>query len=155
MAALGHLGVSLAAKRFIPRVPLWVVLVAGFVIDLLWVAFTLAGLEAIGNVPWSHSLFMSAVWSLTAGLLAWRIFRSHRIGAAIGLVVFSHWLLDLISHPMGIGNTVRDIPLFFAGSPLVGLGLYSSIPGILAGELGLPLVGLAVYIGWLRGQKAG
>jgi hypothetical protein len=52
-----------------------------------------------GN-PWSHGLFMSVVWSLVAALLVARIYRSKRAGTVVGLLVFSHWMLDFVSHPI-------------------------------------------------------
>jgi hypothetical protein len=71
---------------------------------------------------------MSVIWSVAAALLSARIFRDYRAGAVIGLLVFSHWVLDFISHPMGFGHPQPpDLPLLFHGSPKVGLGLYNSI----------------------------
>jgi hypothetical protein len=52
----------------------------------------------------------------------------------IGLVVFSHWILDFVSHPMW-PSVQPDLPLLFAGSPTVGLGLWRSHGGAIAGEL--------------------
>jgi hypothetical protein len=58
----------------------------------------------------------------------------------IGLVVFSHWLLDFLMH--------SNLPLFFNGSPLVGLGLENSGTGFLfmtVLDLLLLAVGFAIY----------
>jgi len=54
-------------------------------------------------------------------------------------------VLDFISHPM-LGR-LPDLPLFFDGSPKVGLGLFSSIGIGLAVELGLFIMGVVVYMG--------
>jgi len=145
---IGHLGAGLAVKRIAPQVSLGVLLLAAELIDILWIIFALAGIEKMGFSPWSHSLFMAIIWSLVAGLIAGYFYRSRRAAALIGLVVFSHWVLDFISHPMGaLGmGTQPDLPLFFAGSTQVGLGLYNSIPGVIAGELGMILLGLAFYL---------
>jgi hypothetical protein len=149
MAGIAHLGVGLAAKQFAPKAQLGVLLVASEVIDLLWGVFALTGVENMKYSPWSHGLFMSVIWSLLAGLLAARFYRDNRTGVVIGLVVFSHWVIDFITHPMFGGPP--DLFLLFAGSPKVGLGLYSSIaPGlVVALEIGLVLVGLIIY---LRGR---
>jgi hypothetical protein len=146
MAGIAHLGVGLAAKQFAPKAPVGVLLVASEAIDLLWGVFALTGLENMKYSPWSHGLFMSVIWSVIAGLLAARIYRDFRTGAVIGLVVFSHWLIDFITHPMFGGPP--DLFLLFDGSPKVGLGLYSVIaPGfVVAIELGLLIVGLLVYL---------
>jgi len=83
----------------------------------------------------------------------------------IGLVVLSHWLLDLVSHPIpfssfswqrwqwSFGHPLPpDLPLLFAGSPKVGLGLYNMISAVEATalELGMLLLGFAVYMRWIR-----
>jgi hypothetical protein len=82
---------------------------------------------------------MSVVWSLAAGAVAYLLFRDWRAGAVVGLAVFSHWVLDFISHSHGL-------PVLFARTPLLGLGLVSSVPISLAMELTLLAVGVASYI---------
>ncbi len=54
-------------------------------------------------------------------------------------MVFSHWVLDFVSHG-------PDLPLLFNGSPLVGLGLESSVPVGVILEFGLLGAGVAVYL---------
>jgi hypothetical protein len=56
---------------------------------------------------------MSAIWSGIATLLIARIYRNTYAGAIIGFLVFSHWVMDFISHPM-LGR-LPDLPLFFDG----------------------------------------
>ncbi len=72
----------------------------------------------------------------------------------IGLAVFSHWLLDFVTHPMFGGPP--DLPLLFEGSPKVGLGLYSAAGSTftMAFELGLIVLGFAVYIATRRRAAA-
>ena len=150
----GHLAVGLAAKRVAPKVHLGVLLLATEVLDILCFGFIFAGIErsstdpALVSIPWSHGLFMSVIWSVLAALVAARIFRNNRTGAIIGLVVFSHWVLDFISHPMGIGQPLPpDLPLLFDGSPKVGLGLYNySLAVAIATDFGLLILGVAIYI---------
>jgi hypothetical protein len=118
----GHLAIGLAAKRATPRTPLIILLVASELIDLLCFAFIFAGLERsseqlnLSYIPWSHSLFMSVVWSLVIGAIVFLFARDRRMSLVIGLVIFSHWVLDFIAHDL-------DLPLFFGTAPLVGLGL--------------------------------
>jgi len=150
-----HFAAGLAAKNVTPKIPLWVLLVASELIDILWIIFALVGIESLQYAPWSHSLFMAAVWSLIAGVAAWCIFKNGRSGLLIGLVVFSHWILDFISHPMGAfgyGNQ-PDLPLFITGSTRVGLGLYNTAALAYSIEFGLLALGIVLYILWLRKQK--
>jgi hypothetical protein len=158
MAALGHLAVGFAAKPLAPKVPLGVLLAATEVNDILWVAFNITGIERgapmAGASPLSHGLFMSVAWSVIAALLAALIYRDRRSGLIIGLLVFSHWAVDLITHPMGaiFGGTPLppDLPLFFNGSPQVGFGLYNhSFIVAVAVDSGMLILGVAIYVAYI------
>jgi hypothetical protein len=157
--------VGLAAKPAAPKVPLAVLLLATVFLDILATAFGFAGIEsAKAGIPWSHGLFMSTIWSVAAALVGARIFRDYRAGALIGLLVFSHWVLDFLSHPIpfssfswrswrwSFGHPLPpDLPLLFNGSRKVGLGLYNTISAIDATvlELGMLLLGAALYAAYI------
>jgi hypothetical protein len=94
------------------------------------------------SIAWSHGLLMSVVWSVLAGAIAYLFYRDRRTGIVVGLLVLSHWVLDLIVH-------LPDLPLLFDGSPLLGLGLWGSGPGlVISGILELVLLagGVAIYM---------
>jgi hypothetical protein len=149
MGPPGHFAIAFAAKPAAPRAPLWLFLVATEVLDLLAFAFMAIGIEHGGPEPslaWSHGLFMSIVWSVLSGVLAFLFYRDRRTSIAIGLLVFSHWVLDFVSHS-------HDLPLLFKGSPLVGLGLESSIPIGIIMEFSMLAIGVAIYILARKGKK--
>jgi membrane-bound metal-dependent hydrolase YbcI (DUF457 family) len=157
-----HLGIGLAAKPLAPKLPLWMLLVASELLDLLsfvFVAFDIEkmgsyevsldqGLQFItpGSIPLSHGLLMSVLWSALVAAVAYLFFKDRRSSLILGSVVFSHWVLDFIVH-------APDLPLLFEGSPLVGLGLWTSDPGFIASMI-LELVlfggGFAVYWIWRK-----
>ena len=163
MGPIGHCAIGMAAKPLAPKVPVGVLLIATLLLDILATVFMFIGIEGgekVGN-PWSHGLLMSLIWSIIVALLAGTVFRSYRAGAVVGSAVFSHWLLDLVSHPIPFpsfswrswqwdyGHALPpDLPLLFANSHRVGLGLYNSISAVAATELevGMFLLGTAVYI---------
>jgi hypothetical protein len=120
----GHVAVGLVAKKEAPRVSLGVLLVAAEALDILWGLFLLTGVEHLppSVSPWSHGLLMAAARSLAGGLVAARLYHNRRTSVLIGPVVFSHWVLDFVSHPMW-PSVKLDLPLLFGGSPTVGLGL--------------------------------
>ena len=61
-----------------------------------------------------------------------------RSGALVGAgLVVAHWLLDWIAHD-------HDVPVL-PGGTRYGLGLWRSVPGTLAVELGMFAVGVALY----------
>jgi hypothetical protein len=169
MGPLGHFSVGLAAKPAAPKVPLGVLLLATWILDVLAIAFGYVGFEGgqVGN-PWSHGLFISVVWSVAFGLLATHIYRDRRAGVVIGLLVFSHWVLDFVSHPIPFSSfswrswqwsyghpLPSDLPLLFSNSPRVGLGLYNSISAVEATvlEFGMFVVGAAVYAGFILKRR--
>jgi len=172
MGIFGHCAVGLAAKPATPKVPLGVLLLATVTLDILAVDFGWAGIEGVkAGIPWSHGLLMSTVWSVAAAFLVARIFHDLRAGVVVGLLVFSHWVLDFISHPIPFSSfswrswhwdfghpLPPDLPLLFADSPKVGLGLYNSISAAQATvlEVGMLALGAAVYVIYrVRNRKVG
>jgi hypothetical protein len=164
MAGIAHAAVGLAAKPLVPQVNVGWLILGTFLLDILYFAFWCVGLETWpanpgGHPPWwDHSLLMAVVWSVLFGLLAsWLARRSRygtRIGVVFGLMVFSHWVLDWITHPMtALASGDKGIPLAFGNSPLVGLGLYRSITAVWITEIGGFLAGLAVYVVWRVRRK--
>jgi len=153
MAALAHLGVGLAAKSAAPKVPVIVLITSAYVIDFIWGVFFFTGIEQMPEPnspttnPWSHGLFMAVVWSVLVSIIAWLISRNRPISLIIGLLVFSHWVVDFISHPMTAvfpGDT--GLPLLFEDSPTVGLGVWSTQLGVNIGEYGTLIVGSMIYL---------
>lgn len=47
MAGLTHLGVGLAAKPAAPKVPLAILIVSAYAIDIIWGVFFLTGVERL------------------------------------------------------------------------------------------------------------
>jgi len=171
MSPIGHSAIALASRSAAPRVPLWILIVATLFADILATILVSAGLEGspAQGAPWSHGLFLSVVWSTLAGLLVARLYGSTRGGIVVALLVFSHWVLDFISHPIPFntfswsswswryGRPLQsDLTLFFSGSPRVGLGLYNAISAVEATvlELGMLVVGAAVYLRWRLRQSS-
>ncbi|MGD8406620.1 MAG: hypothetical protein PVJ21_23390 [Anaerolineales bacterium] len=162
----GHLGVAFAAKPLAPKAPLWTLLVASEALDLLSAGFIAIGMEKMavrqmdlrnglqiitpGWIPWSHELFMSVVWSVLFAAIAYLIFKDRKASGMIGLITFSHWILDFFVHP-------PDLPVLFRNSPELGLGLWSSGPGLVISlilEIILIGVGVAIYLRWRKKKKA-
>jgi membrane-bound metal-dependent hydrolase YbcI (DUF457 family) len=149
---IGHHAVGFAAKRFAPRTSLGLLMAAPLLLDFLWPLFLLLGIEQMRvqpanppflrldlyHYPWSHSLLMSVVWSVLAGGAYW-LFTRYRAGAlAIGVGVFSHWVLDFVTH-------VPDMAVY-PGGPKVGLGLWQSTAATIVVESTLFVIGVLVYL---------
>ncbi len=148
---VGHLAVALGARKVEPGVPLGATVAAAFGLDLIWPILLLLGVETVRLNPgdtaftslafdsyqWSHSLLTFVVWSGLVGFLGRRVFGSWRAGMVLGGLVLSHWVLDFVTHR-------PDLPLW-PGGPLVGLGLWNSIPGTILVEASLLVGGLWLY----------
>lgn len=149
---VGHLAVALAARRVDSRLTLGPAVAAAFGLDLIWPLLLLLGVESVRvqpgataftnldfvSYPWTHSLLAAAGWSVLAMIAGRAAARSSRIGAMLGGLVFSHWILDLITHR-------PDLP-FWPSGPVAGLGLWNSIPGTIVVEGGFFAGAIWLYL---------
>jgi len=96
MSPTGHLALGFAAKKYSNDIPLPILLIAVYTIDLLYFVFIALKMETYAFNPWSHCLGMALIWSMLGGFIFY--FYKHNIKQAlmIGLLVFSHWILDFI-----------------------------------------------------------
>jgi hypothetical protein len=160
---LGHYGLALGAKRYAPAVSLGWLVAAAQLLDEIWPIFLLLGIEKVRiapglmaansldfvSYPYSHSLLTAIGWAVIAGVSYYAVkhakggyfsverVRSHAV--IVGLLVVSHWLLDLPMHR-------PDLPLMPGLPTKVGFGLWDSIPITLAVELLLFGAGLVLYL---------
>jgi hypothetical protein len=147
---IGHQAVAFALKKVSPERSLGTLMAAAMFLDLLWPIFLALGWERVriepGNTavtplafewyPYSHSLVVAIGWSLLFGICFWKGSRKQLI--VLGAAVFSHWVLDAISHR-------PDLPIIPGSPQAVGLGLWNSVPATLIVELGLFGIGLWIY----------
>jgi len=148
---VGHLAIGFLGKRAVPRVPLAFLVFCTSFLDVLWPIFILLGIEHarivpgitaaspldLYDYPWSHSVVMAAVWSVLAAL-PWALGRRGREAAIVALCVFSHVVLDIVSHR-------ADIPLWPGSSMKVGFGLWQSRAASVLVEGALWAFALVVY----------
>jgi hypothetical protein len=60
---VGHYGVSFAAKRVAPTVPLWVLFIAVQLLDVFWAPFVLLGIEKVRIAPGiTATLLFGGMW---------------------------------------------------------------------------------------------
>jgi hypothetical protein len=149
---IGHFAVALAAKKAAPKTNLATLFAASQLVDLLWPIFLLFGWEHarinIGDTvvtpldfydyPITHSLVGALGWSLLFGALYYFRRKLPRESIIVAGVVFSHWILDFISHR-------PDLPLMGDDSMKFGLGLWNSFSGTIIVEFGLFAAGAYLY----------
>lgn len=159
MFAINHAATALIIKRMYGTVPMIYILISTQIMELLWVLFNFLGLEKtttdrevryVGNVhlskmPYSHSVVTMSGAAVISWLVLSQGFGLSDVGAAVGLGIASHLILDLITHD-------HDIPVApFVRGPKLGLGLYAKhpVPAFFM-EIGYGLVCWLIYGGsWL------
>jgi hypothetical protein len=151
----GHFGFAAAVKARAPSVPLWALMLGCQWLDVVFVPLLLAGVERLepiaGSRPgaygesiihadYSHSLVGALVLSALFGAIAGLRY-GRRSAVVLGLVAFSHWMLDLLMHR-------DDMPVLPGGGghlPSLGLGLWRWPGPSAALELVLVVVGALLY----------
>lgn len=156
----GHIGVAVAAKSFDRKIPVWALLIATFMIDILFLVLWTLGLEKMENlagtsggygkmafeIDYSHSYIGVTLLSLFVWIFTARWWGA-RGGFILAVVVFSHWVLDLIVHR-------PDMPLMLGNAgdlPYVGLGLWDA--PVVAAVLEALLVIGGVMLYWRSAPK--
>jgi hypothetical protein len=157
---LGHFALAFGAKRAAPMVSLGTLFLACQFADLLWPTLLVLGLEKVaidpGNTvvtplnfvsyPYSHSLVMLIVWSALFAIV-YRIARGSKPAAiaTIAALVFSHYVLDVITHR-------PDMPVTISGSTRLGLGLWNYPGTTLAVESTMFIIATAIYMSTTRAK---
>jgi hypothetical protein len=127
----GHYTTAFVAKAASPRTPLWTLLLAAQLVDVLWVLAILTGVEHarldpslasnpldLFHMPYTHSLAGTLLWAASA-FAASRLLLRLETGASLLVagVVTSHWFLDLLVH--------RPDLTIAGGDAKIGLALWN------------------------------
>jgi hypothetical protein len=150
---IGHIAVALGAKKAAPKTSLGTLLMSAQFLDLLWPLFLILGLEHVridpGNTavtpldfydyPISHSLLTSLGWSLLFGVVYYAIRKNTIAAIVLGAGVFSHWVLDFVSHR-------PDLPIAPGIHIFLGLGLWYSLPATMIVEGLMFIGGILLYL---------
>lgn len=150
----GHFGFAALVKARERKVPLWALMLATVWLDVVFVPLFAMGIEYIQPAPGTHGGYGSAIihadysHSLVGALLLSSVFGivfsprlGRRSGIVLGLVSFSHWLLDLIVHR-------GDLPILpgdLGHLPMLGFGLWQVRPAAVGVELALVVSGAWLY----------
>ena len=150
---IGHFGAGFAGKKFSKSASLGTYFMAAQWIDLIWPILVLLGIEKVAiepgissvtpldfsYYPFTHSLFGVLIWALLFGFFYFQIKKNSRVAIILGLLVISHWVLDLFVH-------VPDLPIFPGLEIKVGLGLWNSLAATLILEGLVFTVGIFLYL---------
>lgn len=149
---IGHFGVGLAGKKATGSISLGTLIMATQWLDLIWPLFVLLNIEIVKinpgdtkmtplhfeSYPFSHSLLFVLIWVIIFGG-AYFIFKKNLKNSIIlGLLVISHWVLDLFVHR-------PDLPLY-PGGTLQGFGLWNYSFVDIPFELIIFIIGVILYL---------
>lgn len=128
---VGHFAPALVAAARPRAAGLGTLFIAAQIVDIGFAALLIPGIEAMRivpgitamnpmdlyHMPYTHSLLGTLLWAALFGALVGFATRRRAAALGAGLVVLSHWPLDLIVH-------IPDLTLFGA-PPKLGLGLWN------------------------------
>ena len=151
---IGHFALAFGAKKFAPQVSLGILFLACQLADIIWPNLVLLGVEALEvepgitvmtplnfvHYPYSHSLIALLLWGAIFAVLYALLRRSGTKAAiVIGMLVLSHWVLDVLTHR-------PDMPISLADSSVIGFGLWNFPVFAIPLELILFGVGIWLYL---------
>ncbi len=157
---IGHYGAAFAAKKLTPRPSLGTMMIAAQFVDLLWPVLLLLGVERVvidpGHTavtpldfvyyPVTHSLLGILIWGILFGLIYYLLKKNLKSALILGLLVLSHWFLDLLVH-------IPDLPLIPGVSLKVGFGFWNSLTATLIVEGFVFLGGVFLYTTTTRSKN--
>ena len=150
----GHFGFAAIVKSRETRVPLWSLMLATVWLDIVFIPLFVMKIETIQPVPgvtgsyggnviyadYTHSLVGALALSAVFALIfapRW----GKRCATVLGLVSFSHWLLDLVVHR----HDMPFLPGNFGYHPRLGFGLWQFKTVSASVELLLVVLGAWCY----------
>lgn len=149
---IGHYALGFSGKRIDKGLSLGTMFLAVQWLDLVWPVLVLAGIEKVsidpGNTvltplnfesyPWSHSMLMAIGWGILFAILYFVRTKNHRGSLLLFFLVFSHWLLDFVTHR-------PDLQLTPFADTRVGLGLWNYKWVEVVTETVLFIAGILIY----------
>ena len=150
---IGHFGAGFTGKKFDKNPSIGTYFMAAQFVDLLWPTMLLLGLEQVkiepGNTavtpldfiyyPFTHSLISSVFLSSLFGLVYFLFKKNIKASLVLGILVLSHWFLDLIVHR-------PDLPVIIGVDLKVGFGLWNSTAATVIAEGIVFFGGLFIYL---------
>lgn len=155
---IGHFGVGLAGKKVCREVSLGTLIMAAQWLDLIWPVLVLLNIEIVKinpgdtkmtpldfvSYPFSHSLLFVVMWGVLFGGVYFVFKRNFKNSIILGLLVLSHWVLDLFVHR-------PDLPLY-PGGTVEGFGLWNYPYLEIPFEILIFVVGVILYLSVTRAK---
>jgi hypothetical protein len=155
---IGHFAPAFVAAAHPRAAGLGTLFVAAQIVDIGFAMLLVPGIEAMRitpgitamnpmdlyHMPYTHSLLGTAIAAALFGLAVWLATKRKAAAIGAGLVVLSHWFVDLIVH-------IPDLTLH-GGPPKIGLGLWNHPAIAMPLEIALIAAALLYYARRTRGS---
>ena len=149
---IGHFGAGFAGKKFSKSASLGTYFMAAQWVDLIWPILLLLGIEKVkiepgitpvtpldfSYYPFTHSLAGVLVWAILFATIYYYIKQNYKTSIILGLLVVSHWFLDLLVH-------IPDLPILPGEGLKVGFGLWNNLTATLILECLIFTLGVFLY----------
>jgi len=149
---IGHFAIGFASKKAAPNASLGALIAAPIFLDMLWPIFLLLRWEQVRihpgdtkftplefvSYPISHSMVTAVGWSILFAAVYWAVSKYKRGAIVVAIGVFSHWILDVVSHR-------PDMPIAPGMSLKVGLGLWNSVAATCVVEASMFVLAVWIY----------
>ena len=155
---IGHFALGTMVKPLAPTLPIWALVAAPQLMDLLFLPLVAVGIEGYTSGPFGHSKIdalythslvgatLIAVVAYWIGVTAWK---TRAAGAILASLSFSHWIIDLFVHH----NDMPWLPGNLGSFPLLGFGLWDFEYAVLGTELLMASIAIAVYFRWAKAEN--
>lgn len=155
---IGHFGIGLAGKKAGKEISLGTLIMASQWLDLIWPLLVLLNIETVKvnpgdtkmtplsfiSYPYSHSLFFVIIWGILFGGIYYTVKRNIKNSIILGVLVISHWLLDLFVHRL-------DLPLY-PGSGFCGFGMWNYPLLEIPFEIVIFIIGVFLYLNFTKSK---
>ncbi len=155
MAALSHLTVACLLKKTTnTSISLVALIIYSYLSDIIALIISISGIDSIlykntllDGSFWSHSLFIVTLISLSI-CIAYLTIRKQMINALfVFATIFSHWLIDFITWPLGcIWTNAPGLMIYWDNNIRAGLGLYNTKTAMVITEAFSLLLSILIII---------
>lgn len=155
---IGHFAMGAMVKPLAPKIPVWALVAAPQLMDLLFLPLVAAGVESYTSGPFGHSEIEafythSLVGALLIAALAYwmgvTFWKTPSAGMILASLSFSHWIIDLFVHH----NDMPWLPGNLGNFQLLGFGLWDFEYAVFGIELLMATIATALYFRWARSEK--
>ncbi len=155
---IGHFALGAMVKPLAPTLPIWALVAAPQLMDLLFLPLVAIGVEGYVSGPFGHSeidalythslvgAMLIAGFAYWIGVFAWK---TRAAGAILASLSFSHWIIDLFVHH----HDMPWLPGNLGGFPRLGFGLWDFEYVVFGTELLMAVIAIALYFRWAKTEK--